>query len=430
MGSRHGFLLAGVAGLLAVAAPATAATGTTTRVSVSSAEVPGDASSAVGSISSDGRYVSFISYAQNLVPGDTNGSLDVFVRDRQAGTTRRVNVSSGGLQANGDSSFAAISANGRYVVFDSEAGNLVTGDTNDSDDVFRRDRLTGTTQRVSVSTDEVQATNYSYDPTVSSNGRYVAFSSSANNLVLGDFNGGEDVFVRDLQDGTTRLVSSTAAGRSGNGDSYSDSISADGRYVAFESQAADLVAGDTNASRDVFVRDLQTGRTVRASVSTSGVAGTGPSSDPSISTSGRYVAFTSTARLVPADTNSWPDIYVRDLVAGSTRLASVSTAGVPGGAASTAPAISGDGRSVAFESRARNLVAQPTRANSVEVYRHDLVTGTTGRISVTPAGQQGNRRSYQPAVSADGRHVSFASDATDLAPGDDYGEHVYVRDLG
>ncbi|MGZ4664922.1 MAG: TolB family protein, partial [Frankiaceae bacterium] len=151
-------------------------------------------------VSANGRYVAFISGAANLVPGDTNTESDVFVRDRRAGTTTRVSVSNTGAQANGYSYEVAVSANGRYVAFDSNATNLVPGDTNDAQDVFVRDRRAGTTTRVSVSNSGAQGNGGSGDPAVSANGRYVAFNSFATNLVPGDTNDARDVFVRDRVD--------------------------------------------------------------------------------------------------------------------------------------------------------------------------------------------------------------------------------------
>jgi hypothetical protein len=229
-------------------------TGATTRVSVSSVGGQGNDFSSGPALSADGRYVAFESTASNLVAGDTNGSGDVFVHDRQTGATTRVSVSSTGEQGNGNSFRAALSADGRYVAFESTASNLVAGDTNGTSDIFVHDRQTGATTRVSVSSAGEQGNNNSFRSALSANGRYVAFYSLASNLVAGDTNGRWDVFVHDRQTGVTRRVSVSSAGVQGNHDSMWPALSADGRYVAFDSVASNLVPGDTNETWDVFIR--------------------------------------------------------------------------------------------------------------------------------------------------------------------------------
>jgi Tol biopolymer transport system component len=273
------------------------------------------AGSQEAAISADGRYVAFDSYATNLVPGDTNHPGDVFVHDRQTGATELVSVDSSGNQGNGGGSYRpAISADGRYVAFDSYAADLVPGDTNGSNDVFVHDRQTGTTERVNVDSAGNQGDGGdSQGAAISADGRFVAFQSGATNLVPGDTNGNFDVFVHDRQTGATELVSVDSAGNQGGGHSYGAAISADGRYVAFESEASNLVPGDTNGSNDVFVHDRQTGVTELVSVGISGSLGDGASNNAAISTDGRYVAFESGAtNLVPGDTNGNFDVFVRD----------------------------------------------------------------------------------------------------------------------
>ena len=226
------------------------------------------------SISADGRYVAFSSDAPNLVPGDTNDALDVFVHDRETGTTSRVSVDSAGTQAEGVSGFTSISADGRYVAFGSRAPNLVPGDTNDALDVFVHDRTTGTTSRVSVDSAGSQAEGGSAFTSISADGRYVAFGSAAPNLVPGDTNDALDVFVRDRETGTTSRVNVDSAGTQAEGVSglgnRDSSISADGRYVAFGSDAPNLVPGDTNDAQDIFVHDRERGTTSRVSVDSAG----------------------------------------------------------------------------------------------------------------------------------------------------------------
>src|SRR6058998_1751352 len=233
-------------------------TGTTERVSVDSAGNQGNGDSTDVALSADGRFVAFTSVAPDLVTGDTNGAMDVFVHDRQTGTAERVSVDSAGNQANGDSTDVALSADGRFVAFTSAAPDLVAGDTNGAADVFVHDRQTGTTERVSVDSAGTQANGSSFGRALSADGRFVAFISVAPDLVAGDTNGVADVFVHDRQTGTTERVSVDSAGNQANGDSTDVALRADGRFVAFTSAAPDLVAGDTNGAADVFVHDRGT----------------------------------------------------------------------------------------------------------------------------------------------------------------------------
>jgi Tol biopolymer transport system component len=397
-------------------------TGQTTRVSVASDGAQGNSGSWCPSISADGRYVAFQSYASNLVPGDTNGVLDVFVHDRLTGQTTRVSVASDGTQGNGDSGCPSISADGRYVAFASLASNLVPGDTNGTWDVFVHDRLTGQTTRVSVASDGAQGNSGSWCPSISADGRYVAFQSYASNLVPGDTNGVLDVFVHDRLTGQTTRVSVASDGAQGNGDSECPSISADGRYVAFQSYASNLVPGDTNLVRDIFVHDRLTGQTTRVSVASDGTQGNDHSRFPSISADGRYVAFASLAsNLVPGDTNGKQDIFVHDRLTGQTTRVSVASGGAQGNGDSEFPSISADGRYVAFQSYASNLV--PGDTNLVpDIFVHDRLTGQTTRVSVASDGTQGDSYSFGSSISADGRYVAFASYASNLVPGDANGD--------
>jgi Tol biopolymer transport system component len=325
-------------------------------------------------MSANGRYIVFESDAPNLVAGDTNHTSDVFLYDQASGVTTRVSVSSTGHQANGSSGFSAISADGRYVAFESQASNLVAGDTNHLSDVFVRDLATGKTSRVSVNSRGAQARcNVSYcentEPVLSAHGRYVAFQSSATNLVPHDTNRLGDVFVRDRRTGTTTRTSVDSRGRQGGGDranngSNAPVISANGRYVAFHSADSNLVRGDTNRVFDIFVHDRRTGRTTRVSVSSAGVQANAESlGAASISSDGRYVALTSLAsNLVTGDSNDVTDVFVRDLSTGRTILASLGESGNQGDDASSAygVAFSANDRYLAFSSWAANLVPGDT----------------------------------------------------------------------
>ncbi|MHB9054157.1 MAG: TolB family protein, partial [Thermoleophilia bacterium] len=263
-------------------------------------------------ISAGGRYVAFHSNATNLVAGDSNAAADVFVKDTQTGAISRVSTDSLGAQATGGASYIpAISAGGRYVTFFSDATNLVAGDSNAAADVFVKDTQTGATTRVSTDSSGAQATGGSSYPAISADGRYVAFHSNATDLVAGDSNGVWDVFVKDTQTGATTRVSTDSLGAQATGGSSDPAISADGRYVTFHSDATNLVAGDSNGVWDVFVKDTQTGAISRASTDSLGAQATGGSSDPAISADGRYVAFHSDAtNLVTGDSNGVADVFV------------------------------------------------------------------------------------------------------------------------
>lgn len=383
-------------------------------------------------ISADGRYVVFTSKASNLVRGDTNGDWDVFVRDRRTNATWRVSVATDGSQANRPSYVAVISADGRYVAFTSEASNLIGWDNNGATDVFVHDRVTKVTKRVSIGRG-LQGNGDSSEPTISAHGRYVAFTSEASNLVAGDTRpGGSDVFLRDRVAQVTRRVSVGPHGAELNrrADSSEPALSADGRYIAFSSLAPNLVAGDTNRSGDVFVYDRVTKVIRRVSVG-AGVQGNGESSQPAISTHGRYVAFVSVAsNLVTGDTNRVFDVFVRDRGAKVTQRISVATNGVGASDVSFQPAISAHGRFVAFSSAAPNLVAGDTN-KVMDVFLRDRPTKVTQRISLASGGGQGNDESYQPAISAHGRYVAFASGASNLVADDtNDGYHVFVRNRG
>ena len=409
--------------------------GVTERVSVASDGTQGNDWSSPHSISADGRYVVFISGATNLVVGDTNESWDIFVHDRVIGETTRVSVASDGTEGNDTSGFGGlttISGDGRYVAFDSLATNLVVGDTNGYSDVFVHDRETGETTRVSVASDGTQGNGFSFCPSVSADGRYVAFESNATNLVEGGTNGYENIFVHDRVTELTTLVSVASDGTQGDYSSVIPSISADGRYVAFFSWATNLVAGDTNGFEDIFVHDRVTGKTTRVSVASDGTQGNSISSSPSISADGRYVAFDSVStNLVVGDTNGSWDIFVHDRVTVETTRVSVASDGTEGNDSSglyMGTTISEDGRYVAFYSDASNLVLGDTNGYG-DIFVHDRVTGDTTRVSVASDETQGDGDSRCPSISADGRYVAFDSYASNLVVGDTNDTtDIFVRD--
>jgi len=436
-----GMCASGLALACPFAAAAASPDGTTTLESVSTEGAQANLYSYAAAISGDGRYVVFNSDGTNLVPHDTNQRTDAFVRDRRTGVTTRISVSTTGAQAQatsnpfGGSHATAISADGRYVVFRSDAPNLARHDTNRAQDIFVRDLIAHTTRRVSVSTPGVQANGRSDEPTISADGRYVAFSSTATNLARGDTNGASDIFVRDRATGVTRRVNLSSRGRQANADCNAPQLTRHGRYVVFSSPASTLVSGDTNGLSDIFVRDRVTGVTRRVSVANSGAQASESSTHtgsnaPGISAGGRYVSFHSdAANLVSGDTNGVFDIFVRDRVVHTTRRVSVGATGRQANAESLGPAmISGNGRYVAFASLADNLVAGDVNGIT-DVFIRDLSLRTTFIGSLASDGTQGNDGSVPAALSPDGRSLAFSSWAGNLVSNDrSPGPDVFVRE--
>jgi len=405
----------------------------TRRVSVASDGTEAEVGALFPSISGDGRFVTFFSWSTNLVPADTNGTRDIFLHDTNTGTTVRVSVSSAEAQANGQSLNDQISADGRFVVFTSDASNLVPGDTNLSD-VFVRDLVAGTTERVSLATSGAQANGNcgSGGNAITPDGRFVAFTGLATNLVAGDTNAISDLFVRDRSTGTTERVSVSSGGAQANGLSTVPSFSADGRYVAFGSVATNLVVGDTNGSYDQFVRDRVTGATERVSLADDDSQGNGASTECSISADGRYVVFTSAAtNLVPGDSNGVMDVFVRDRVAGTTERVSVSSSEAQSNDESRTATFSADGRFVTFSSRASNLVAGDTNG-AYDVFVRDLTAGTTELVSLTSLDEPSDDNALSADsqnISADGRYVAFSAYASNLDEDDfNFEIDVFVRD--
>ncbi len=381
-------------------------------------------------VTADDRYLVFASAGGGLVAGDTNGAYDVFIEDRASGAVTRLSTDAAGGEADGDSKRPRVTPGGGLVVFQSDADNLVPGDTNGAVDIFVKDVATGAITLVSRAADGTQGDGDSTEATISADGRYVAFRSLADNLVPGDDNGEMDVFWRDLETGATMRVSAGAGGRGGGGgDLYGPWISADGRYVAFESAAADLVPGDTNGVYDIFVRDTQGGEIKRASTGAGGEQANEMSVYPSLSADGRYVLFRSIAsNLVPGDdvecryesaVYSCSDVFVKDTQTGEIRMVSTNAAGEQADASSFDPVISADGRYAAFSSTAGNLV--PGTGGEIQVFRKDIAGGDVALASRTSRGAAGNDWSVTPYFSYDGAWLAFESLAGNLAPGDDNG---------
>lgn len=418
------------------AAPSAAAAPTTELISVSSTGAPSNVESAgwPPGMSADRRFVVFNSYAANLVPGDTNNRPDVFIRDRVLGTTERISMSSSGAQANSFNYGGSISADGRYVVFASEASNLVRGDTNNLNDVFVHDCLTGTTRRVDVSAAGEQADGMAnFDPVISADGRYVAFSSIATNLLGGHDNDGTwDVFRKNLITGAIKNMSVFARGADPTLDSDAGAadISPNGRFVVFVTDA-ELTKADANDGvheEDVYLRD-------RLTKTTDWISRPGPSGQhdgeflAAVSGHGRFVAFESDAPLVAADTNNADDIYVRDRKTGTTRRVSVASTGAqtPALSVSQAPDISDDGRYVSFESNAPDLIANDANGTQFDIFLRDMTTGITELVDRSSTGAQADIDSNAATLSSAGNYVLFWSRASNFVPDDAFVAQVYLR---
>lgn len=349
----------------------------------------------------------------------------------------RASVSQTGGQANGDSLGTSISGTGHFVAFASDASNLVPNDTNGSSDIFVRDLTTNTTKLVSTNSAGTEGNLASSSPAISSDGRWVAFSSYATNLVSGDGNGEPDIFVHDLATGVTKVVSVSSSGELGNNRSLFPSISGDGSRVAFESRASNLVVGDSNNESDVFVHDLSTGATELVSQSSFGVQADTlhdrGSNEASISANGRSIAFTSPAHnLTPNDVNNNYDVFVRDLLTSKTLLVSVNSSGQQGSASGGfvgSPSLSPGGRRVVFESTYVGLVAGDTTGLYAEdIFLHDLRDGTTRLVSVSSSGEQGNNSSDGPSIRRN--LVLFQSLANNLVANDtNLGRNIFLHNL-
>jgi RTX calcium-binding nonapeptide repeat (4 copies)/WD40-like Beta Propeller Repeat len=405
-------------------------------------------------VSANGRYVAYVAPVAFGFENDKNGVSDVLVQDLLTGQVSFVSVSSQGSVANDYSSLLdklAISADGRFIVFESSATNLVVDDTNGESDLFMRDTIAGTTIRVSLAANGSQlpanTTESFFSPSLSADGRFVAFASRAS---LTDVRINDDgIFVRDVLAESTTLVSVNSSGVAANAFSTDTSISADGRFVAFQSLATNLVADDKGVDYDVFVRDRLTETTIQASVNSQGQKGSGAatnriyddddSSNPAMSPNGRFVVFESgTPNLVENDTNGRVDIFMHDLQTRLTTRVSVDSNGNQGNGNSTMgenrASISADGRYIVFQSLADNLVPGDTN-NALDVFVRDTVAGITSRVSVSssgvePVGGVFETKSFDGTISADGQRIVFMSNGKTMNADGIATSRIYLRDFG
>lgn len=373
-------------------------------------------------VSANGRYVAFVDAATLTGVSTTPSVQNIYRFDRVTGEVLLVSVNTAGTASgNRDSANPVISADGNVVVFSSTASNLNPLDTNNTSDIFARNLTTGITSLVSVSSAGTGSGNGTSDsPAISADGNVVAFRSNATNLHPLDTVTGSDIFARNLSTGTTYLVSVNSAGTAGGGNSDTPVISADGNVVAFRSQANNLSPLKTSFTYyDLFARNLTTSTTRLVTVNSAGTSsGNGSSDSAVISADGSVIAFRSDAsNLVSADSNGFSDVFSRNLVTGTTRLVSVSSAGTgSANGASDSPAMSADGSVVAFRSAARDLNTLNVN-NKYEVYVRNLVSGATQLVSLNSNGVRGNFGVVDgPAISADGSVVVFSSDTKNLSP--------------
>ncbi len=437
--------LAGIALALFLTASASGS-GVTMRASTDSTGVQADHESAQPAVSADGRYVAFASWADNLVPGGTDGAWNVFKKDTQTGAIEIVSTSSTGAHTSAgsgnypcygshDSSQPSISAHGRYVAFMSCASDLVPGDTNDAQDIFVKDTVTQEITRVSTNAagqeancDGVWCISNSYVPHISADGRYVEFLSGAQNLLTPpQHTNRAQAYVKDRITGQVSVASATAAGELiGADDTF---LSGNGRYVVFRPDNPNAIPGHVNDVWDIFVKDMQTGEVTRVNTNVSGEQANGSSYSPSLSYDGRYVVFASVASNLVSQprylTGADADIYVKDRQTGQVIRISENALGEEGNSGSGAPSISAHGRYVTFWSSAWNLVSGDTNWVT-DVFVKDSLTGSVTRVSTDSMGNESNGtssgpNSAGPAIAADGQSVAFTSQATNLVPGDTNG---------
>jgi flagellin-like hook-associated protein FlgL len=391
-------------------------------------------------MSANGRFVAFVSTATNLTPDDTTAYQDIFVKDLETGAISRVSTNASGAPSTGNTYLMDVSQDGNLVLFAATGSGFVPGDTNSVLDVFVKNIQTGAVTRVSTDSLGAQANSSSFGGSFSADGRYVLFDSAATNLVPGDTNAQDDVFRKDLQTGAITRLSTGSGGQQGTLSSYRGTLSGDGRLAVFESEAANIVSGDTNGAVDIFLKNIETGVLTRISTDSSGAQANNHSFEPILSSDGRFVTFSSTAtNLVPGDTNGQADIFVKDLQTGVVSRVSTDSSGAQATGGAGAPpywasgsvlsSISSDGRYIVFQSTADNLVPGDTNAQT-DIFMKDLQTGEVSRISADASGGQANNGSYLSSVSLDGRSIAFMSYADNLVPGDTNGQaDVFVRSL-
>ena len=389
----------------------------TTSPTVSPTPTPSPTTSPIPPVAS-GRYIVFECAANNIVEGDNNSNFDIFIYDQQTGIVKRISKKSDGTEANGNSGNPCISADSRYVAFHSYASNLADNDTNNKVDVFIHDRQTDVTSLVSRTSSGGVGNDNSYEPSLSDDGRYVAFHSFSSDFVAGDNNNNGDIFVLDMQTNQMTRVSVSSSGTEGNLWSEKAKISGDGRYVMFKSAANNLVSGDTNVEDDIFLHDRQTHQTIRVNVSSDGEQANGYSQNASISQDGKFIVFESGANnLIVGDNNNKDDAFIYNRETSEISLVSITYNGLQGNESSAPTGVSKDGRYVVFCSSSTNMVENDNNGRS-DIFVRDRQAGQTTRVSVSSSGQESDWNQGVAIISLDGRYVVFQSYSPILVEGD------------
>ncbi|MGB0953640.1 MAG: TolB family protein [Planctomycetota bacterium] len=403
----------------------------TARVSVGPSFLEANAGSHSPSFSADGRFVAFASRADNLFPGDTNGFEDIFLRDRKTGEVLLLSASLVGALGNGDSSEPSLSANGRYIAFSTLSSSFDSRDQNGLRDIYLHDRKWGWTALKSLGPASTFADAPCTEPVISADGDFLAFTTASTAFDSADTNGFEDVyFVEYTVFGPQRMSLSTS-GALANGPSGEAAVSREGRFVVFMSHADNLVPGDLNQEPDIFLRDRQLNTTTLISRTVAGVPGNQASGAPFLSTDGDWIGFHSDASdLVPGDTNQQRDVFLFHRPTETMTRVSVDSSGGESNGGSSNPQVSANGRFVAFLSHATNLVGNDQNGH-FDVFLHDTLTGQTTRMNRNGAGVEADRHTFDLAISSNGAHVGFSSDARNLVPGDtNQVSDVFVRTHG
>jgi WD40 repeat protein len=402
-----------------LAAPAT------TLISRRSQKNQSNGPSGEAATSESGRFVAFRSSATNLDSERCkNGVNHIFLSDRNTGTIRCVSLNSNGREGDQDSLAPSISADGQFIAFESTATNLAGNKCdNGFNQIYVRDRAMGTTRCVSVNSNGQEGNGHSHASSISADGTLIAFDSAATNLAGNKCdNGFNHVFVHDVTTGTTTCVSLRSNGDEGNGDSFDPSIASDGRVVVFQSAATNLATRCSNGNSHIFMHDLVTGETTCVSVNNEGQQSNGNSTLARVSGNGRFVVFQSDPTNVTTRcSNGFTHIFVRDTVEERTTCASIDNGGNQGNNDSAQPSISSDGRFVAFSSAANNLTGKRCMAGIVQVFVRDRADEKTSCVSVGRKNVEGNAQSINPAISGSGALVAFESDANNLVKKDTNG---------
>lgn len=390
------------------------------RLSISNASIEGNNSSSTPQISMEGtgRYVVFSSEADNLISGDSNGFSDIFLFDRFNNKILKISFGAGKTQANGNSFNPSLSKNGRYIAYESDADNIVASDTNLVRDIFVYDIQGQSTLRVSLSTGKTQANSTSQNAMISGDGLFVVFESDASNLVGSDNNTASDIFLHNLSSSTTTRVSVKSNGNQATGESRNSKISENGQFIVFQSDAFDLINSDTNSVADIFLHDTNTSATIRVSISSAAAELAVESTNPNISPDASIIAFESASNTaVINDTNEVVDIFSYVKATTAVSRVSVASSKVQANAASSSPSLSTDGRYISFVSSANNL--DPDDLNEVDdIFVHDRTTGDTALVSTTVLGTEVLAASSSPSINSNGQFTAFSSNADNLVNSD------------